>query len=101
MRRLFAIAMLLLSSGIALGIGLSAAVTMAAPPPIGQEQATRIETDQKTGAVKIIVNGKEVARFNARGLQVKDSIEYGGTITDSGSSDAEYAKRISRAEPKP
>ena len=72
----------------------------AMPQPTAPE-ATRIETDQKTGAVEIIVNGKEVARFDAKGLQVKDSIEYGGLLTDAGSSDAEYAKRISGAEPKP
>ncbi len=72
----------------------------ATPQPAGQAQATRIETDQKTGAVRFIVNGKEVARFDANGLHVKDSIDYGGVITDDGSSDAEYAQRI-KAEPKP
>lgn len=94
MRRIFLASMFLLISGTAHAAG------PAAPQPTGQEAATRIETDQKTGAVKIIVNGKEVARFDAKGLQVKDSIEYGGLLIDSGSSDAEYAKRISRAEPK-
>ena len=71
----------------------------AMPQPTAPE-ATRIETDQKTGAVEIIVNGKEVARFDAKGLQVKDSIGYGGVLTDSGSSDTDYAIRIG-AEPKP
>jgi hypothetical protein len=87
----FCLALLLIS-------GAAHAAGPATPAPTGQE-STRIETDQKTGTVKIIVNNREVARFDAKGLHVKDSIDYGGEITDAGSSDADYAKRI-RAEPK-
>jgi hypothetical protein len=87
MRRIFLASMLLMISGTAHAAGPAQAQPTA-------PEATRIETDQKTGAVKIIVNNREVARFNAEGLQVKDSINYGGIITDSGSSDAEYAQRI-------
>jgi len=94
-RTILASIMILLVSGMAHAAG------PAAPhePAPAQAGATQIETDQKTGAVKIIVNGKEVARFDAKGLHVKDSIDYGGLLTDAGSSDAEYAKRI-KAEPK-
>lgn len=89
---------LLLASVLLLISGAAHAAGPAAPQPTGQ-QATRIETDQKTGAIEIIVKGKEVARFDANGLHVKDSIDYGGLLTDDGSSDAAYAKRI-KPEPK-
>jgi hypothetical protein len=93
MRRIFLAAMLLLISGTAHAAGPAPATAPAQAQPTAPE-ATRIETDQKTGAVKIIVNNREVARFNAEGLQVRDAIGYGGMITDAGSSDAEYAYRI-------
>jgi hypothetical protein len=107
MRRIvFAVALLIFTQA-ARAAGPATPPTGHEPAPAQAGEATRIETDQKTGAVKIIVNGKEVARFNAEGLQVKDSVEYGGMLTDSGSSDAEYAyrikpyaERIKKAEPK-
>lgn len=46
---------------------------------------TEIVTDGDHGIVRVVINGKEVARFTADGLQVRDAIEYGGTITDTGS----------------
>jgi hypothetical protein len=90
MRRIFLAAMLLLISGTAHAAG------PAAPEPTGQ-QATRIETDQKTGAVKIMVNNREVARFDAKGLHVRQDVDYGGLMKDTGSAD--YDKRMT-AEPK-
>ena len=77
MRRIFLASILFLISGTA----NAASPPAAQPQPTGQQQATRIETDQKTGAVKIIVNGKEVARFDADGLHVQGPIDYQGTIT--------------------
>ena len=38
--------------------------------PSGHE-ATRIETDQKTGAVRIISDNREIARFDAEGLHTQ------------------------------
>lgn len=46
--------------------------------------AAAIVTDTGHGIVRVMIRGKEVARFTADGLQVRDSIEYGGTITDIG-----------------
>jgi len=91
MRRIFLASMLLLISGTAHAAGTAA-------PPTGQPQATRIETDQKTGTVRIIVDGREVARFDAKGLHVRDGIEYAGKITDIGTP-ADYDKAIA-AGPK-
>ncbi len=39
-------------------------------------QAPRIETDQKTGAIKFIVKGREEARIDADGLHVRDDVAY-------------------------
>jgi hypothetical protein len=39
-----------------------------AVPP---QQATRIETDQKTGVIRFIVDGKEQARIDKDGLRMK------------------------------
>jgi hypothetical protein len=92
MRRTLLASMLLLISGTAHAAG------PAAPDSTPQQQATRIEADQKTGALKIIVNGKEVARFDAHGLHVRDGIEYAGKETDIGTP-ADYDKAIA-AEPR-
>ena len=93
MRQIFLASFLLLISGTA-----HAAGPTATPLPTGQAQATLIETDQKAGAIKIILNGKEVTRFDAHGLHVRDGIEYAGKETDLGTP-ANYDKLIT-AEPK-
>ena len=85
MRRLFLATMLLLISVPAYAAGPP-------PQPTGQE-ATRIETDQKTGAIRFIVDGREVARLDAHGLQVRDGINYAGKITDIGTP-ADYDKAM-------
>jgi hypothetical protein len=69
----------------------------AAPQTATQPQATRIESNQKTGAVEIIVNGREVARFDAKGLHVRDAIDYGGEIAGSS---AIYSGQPAKVEPK-
>lgn len=46
--------------------------------------STTVVTDVEHGIVRIVIKGKEVARFTADGLQVRDAIAYGGTITDTG-----------------
>ena len=53
-------------------ITLLAGCSPASPlPPSGQ--ATRIETDQKTGAIRFIVDGKEQARIDKDGLQMENT----------------------------
>ncbi len=67
---------------LALTATAQAAETKPAPAPAGQQPATRIETDQKAGIIRFIVNGKEVARLDANGLTVRGNIAYTGTLTD-------------------
>ena len=48
------------------------------------QQQTRVETDQATGAIRFIANGREEARIDKDGLHVRQSVQYGGTLTDVG-----------------
>jgi hypothetical protein len=90
MRRIFLASMILLISGTAHAAGPAPFL------PTGQE-ATRIETDQKTGAIRFIVDGREVARLERDGLHVRGNVEYGGMEKDTGP--AGYDKPTP-AEPK-
>lgn len=47
-------------------------------------QSVDMVLDHATGAVRFYVDGQEVARIDRDGLRVRDDIEYGGTITDTG-----------------
>lgn len=99
MRWIFLASILLLISGTATAAG------PAASPLIGQQHEpapaqawpTRIETDQKTGAIRFIVNGREEARIDATGLHVRQGVEYGGALTDTG--EVSYDRRA-KPEPK-
>lgn len=57
----------------------------AAPGP----EAVQIVTDQDKGTITFIIDGKAVAQINRDGLQVVESINYGGVLTDMGSSHIE------------
>jgi hypothetical protein len=83
--------MLLLISGTAHATG------PAAPQPTGQQEATRIETDQKTGAIRFIVDGREIARFERDGLHVRQDVDYGGLMKDTGPGGYD---KPAKAEPK-
>jgi hypothetical protein len=78
--------------------GFAAAADTQLPHPDQQTQQTRIETDQKTGAVKIIVDNREVARFDARGLHVRKDLEYGGIVSDTG--EAGYVTQTNPSPPR-
>jgi hypothetical protein len=54
--------------------GYASALPTPTPP-----QATRIETDPKTGSILFIVNGREEARIDAAGLHIRQALEYGTT----------------------
>ena len=43
---------------------------------------TRIVTDNATGTVSILVDGREIVRIDADGLHVNGDIDYSGAITD-------------------
>ncbi len=47
-------------------------------------EATRIETDQKTGTVWIIVDGRKVVRIDRSGLYVTGDVDYTGELIDGG-----------------
>lgn len=57
------------------------------------EPPTRIEVDNDAQAILFIVNGKEAGRITEKGLEVKDSIVYGGTIRDRGRTDENSEER--------
>lgn len=50
-----------------------------------ENKATAIVADADHGIIRILINGKEAARFTGSGLEVRDDIFYGGSITDTGS----------------
>ena len=86
MRRIFLAYILLMISGTAHAAGPAPAATQ--PQPSGQQQATRIETDQKTGTVWIIVDGRKVVRIDRSGLYVTGDVDYtGDLITGGGTTD--------------
>jgi hypothetical protein len=74
--------MLLLISGTANAAGPAAPTPTGHKPTPAQAEATRIETDQKTGVIRFIVKGREEARIDAKGLHVRGAIDYGGLLTD-------------------
>jgi hypothetical protein len=45
---------------------------------------TAIIADEQHNTIRIMIDGREAARFTAEGLQVRKDIEYGGTISDTG-----------------
>jgi len=45
-----------------------------------------IVADQEAGAVRFVIDGEEVARLDASGLHVRESVSYGGVLTDYGAS---------------
>lgn len=47
-------------------------------------QNTRIEIDQQADVIRIVIDGAEVARFDAGGLHVRGDVNYGGSIADYG-----------------
>lgn len=48
------------------------------------DEGTRIVIDQESGVIRFLVNGEEQARIAPGGVQVRNSIAYGGTLTDVG-----------------
>jgi hypothetical protein len=52
----------------------------------GTEPADTVEiiTDQEAGAVRILIDGREVATIDADGLHVAGNIAYTGTLADTG-----------------
>lgn len=55
-------------------------------PATADTPAPRVEivTDQQNGAVRIVIDGKDVAVIDGEGLHVAGSVTYSGTMTDTG-----------------
>ncbi len=63
------------------------------PAPAQAGEATRIETDQKTGTVWIIVDGRKLVRIDRSGLYVTGDVDYtGDLISGGGTTDKPRAK---------
>ena len=56
---------------------------MTAPAETGQHEVELVK-NTTDGAFGFVINGSEVARLDVNGLHVKDSIEFGGALTDTG-----------------
>lgn len=61
---------------------LRATAERAAKP--AAKQTAILEVDDEAGAVRIIINGQEQARFDATGLHVREGVSYGGMLMDYG-----------------
>lgn len=59
---------------------------------IPEAPTMRIEADEAHKAFLFVIDGEPVALLDKGGLHVRDSIEYGGTLTDSGT--ASFDKRL-------
>jgi hypothetical protein len=64
------------------------------------QEAVRIETDQDAKAFVFIIDDEPVAMLDKSGLRVVDSIEYGSTLTDTGSASIRH-KITSRGKEAP
>ena len=65
----------------------AAAPVQEAPAPSPSAVAAEAPSmiiDPEANAFRFFIDGKEVARIDAGGLRVRESIEYGGAITDTG-----------------
>lgn len=51
--------------------------------PQSAQRAVIVE-DQEAAAFRFIIDGKEVARLDGTGLHVRESLSYGGVLTDYG-----------------
>jgi hypothetical protein len=73
---------------VSIAVALLAASFVAAPektrasPSPQDNQRIKFDTDQKEGIVRIIIDGKEIARMDATGFYVHGDIAYSGSITD-------------------
>jgi hypothetical protein len=43
-----------------------------------------IVEDQEHGTFRFMIDGQETARLDAEGFHVRESIDYGGVLTDTG-----------------
>jgi hypothetical protein len=63
------------------------------PKANAKQHSVKFVPDQQHGVLSIVIDGNEVAWFDSDGMHVKQSIEYGGTLTDAGT---EYLNQRAR-----
>lgn len=80
----------LILGAFAILIYTAASANSPAPPsfPITAigDDSTRLVADPKSHTVSIVIEGREVARFDADGLHVTGNLDYSGTTTDTSGS---------------
>jgi hypothetical protein len=68
----------------ATGTARTTAAASSSPP--SPPQRVQLIEDQNAGAVRVVVDGKDVARIDANGLHVRGDVAYGGVSLDYGGS---------------
>jgi hypothetical protein len=88
--------------GAALAIAGVAAILTAVTARAAKPAATQVIADDEAGIVLVMVQGTEVARFDARGLHVAGDLSYSGQITDTGTQQGGHSPSSAKAaEDKP
>lgn len=87
----------LLLSIILLAAALCVAVFPSAGRSFAQERGparVSIVEDQEHAAFRFIIDGREAARLDGEGFHVRENVEFGGTLTDTGT--AYYNQHIEK-----
>lgn len=90
MRSAFLLSVFILNGVFLTGLPRGAQATEETPSTASPE-TVRIVTDQDKGTITFIIDGKAAVQIDRDGLRVMNSIEYGGTLTDTGSAHIEKA----------
>lgn len=61
-------------------------------------ESTRIEADNEAGVIRFIVKGKVAAILMEDGLHIRESVAYGGSLTDYGA--ASFDKTLEEVTPR-
>ncbi|PPC99404.1 MAG: hypothetical protein CTY31_10680 [Hyphomicrobium sp.] len=61
----------------------SAAAYLVTKSAVADGKTTAVIVDEANGIVRVMVEGKEVARFTSDGLDVPGDIKFGGVMTDT------------------
>ena len=89
MQALFFIAVLLMFPPMASAQATQGKAESPSPAPAAE---TRIDVDQHSGTVTIVVKGRPVALFDEDGLHVRNDLTYGGVMLDEG--EAAFEDRV-------
>lgn len=74
----------MLFCALILAVGVSQSSAEETATNTASKGKTEIVVDDDSGTVSILINGETAVLIDANGLHVKESIEYGGTIRDTG-----------------